>query len=228
MATVLDVQRALLARGYDIGNSGADGEIGPATLNAVLSMLRLIPAVASPPPAPSVPIGVVPADWMPWCKMQRIIVHWSAGANKASALDKEHYHLIIEGDGHLVRGDRSIADNVSTADGVYAAHTLNCNAGSIGVSLAGMAGAVESPFAPGRTPITVQQWRMLPGVLADLCRRYSINPAATTVLSHAEVQGTLGIKQKGKWDIARLPFEPALIGAKAIGDQFRAATRALL
>ena len=48
-----------------------------------------------------------------------------------------------------------------------------------------------------------------------------------TILSHAEVQGNLGIKQNGKWDIARLPFGH-LVGAKAIGDDFRAKTTAHL
>lgn len=227
MTTVLDVQRALLARGYTIGRSGADGDIGPATLGAMLEALNRIP-LATAQPTVSRPAGVVPADWMPWAKMQRIIVHWSAGANKASGLDKEHYHLIIEGDGTLVRGDKTIADNQSTADGVYAAHTLSCNAGSIGVSLAGMAGAVQSPFNAGKSPITRAQWDRLPLVLADVCRRYAINPAPTTVLSHAEVQGTLGIRQKGKWDIAVLPFDTRLNTATKVGDDFRAATRALL
>ncbi|HYI27566.1 MAG TPA: N-acetylmuramoyl-L-alanine amidase [Bradyrhizobium sp.] len=229
MTTTLDVQRALLARGYDIGRAGADGDMGPATLGAMLKALETIPLpVATVAPVPSVPAGVVPADWMPWARMQRIIIHWSAGANKVSAIDRKHYHLILDGEGNLVRGDHSIADNVSTGDGKYAAHTLGLNSGSIGVSLAGMAGATESPFQPGKSPITRAQWEKLPLVLADLCRRYAINVAATTVLSHAEVEKTLGIKQRGKWDIARLPFDPSIVGAKAVGDQFRAATKALL
>ncbi|WP_248311240.1 hypothetical protein [Bosea sp. UNC402CLCol] len=49
-----------------------------------------------------------------------------------------------------------------------------------------------------------------------------------TVLSHAEVQGTLKIAQRGKWDIARLAFDPPVGGAKACGDMFRAATSALI
>lgn len=170
----------------------------------------------------------VPIEWMPAAKMQRIIVHWSAGANKASGLDKEHYHIMIEGDGNLVRGKHSIADNVLTADGVYAAHTKGCNSGSIGVSLCGMAGAQEHPFDRGNHPLTPAQWAKLPLVLADLCRRYAINPGRATVLSHAEVQKTLGIKQNGKWDVK---WRPGLVGLGdqfVIGDEFRAATKALL
>ena len=49
-----------------------------------------------------------------------------------------------------------------------------------------------------------------------------------TVLSHAEVQQALGIKQRGKWDISHLAFDPWGIGAKACGDIFRAQTANLL
>lgn len=230
MTTVLDVQRALLARGFDIGGSGADGDIGPATLNAILAALQSVPLATATPPVVSTPAGVVPPDWMPWAKMQRIIVHWNAGTHRASALDKKHYHIIIEHDGTLVRGDLTIADNQNTTDGRYAAHTLNCNAGSIAVMLCGMGGpdVRQSPFNGGKWPLTRAEWNRLPGVLSDLCRRYAINVTPETVLSHAEVQSTLGIKQKGKWDIAILAFDQTLNTAKKVGDAFRATTRALL
>lgn len=230
MTTVLDVQRALLARGFDIGSAGADGLIGPATLDAVMLSLENNPIWAAPPkvPVPPKPVSLVPADWMPWCHMLRIVVHWSAGGNKASALDREHYHVIIEGDGTMVRGDRTIADNALTSDGKYAAHTLNLNAGSIGVSLAAMAGAQQVPFKVGSAPITKTQWLILPTVLADLCRRYSIPVTRQTVLSHAEVQPTLGIKQRGKWDIAWIPGMDRAGDPIAIGDNLRAEVKALL
>jgi hypothetical protein len=228
MATVLDVQRALIARGYDIGKAGADGIIGPTTLGAVLRALETIPLAQPVKPKVSTPIGIVPDDWMPWAQMQRIIVHWTAGNSKASADDRKHYHLLIEDDGKLVRGAPSIDLNQAPVRSGYAAHTLNCNSGSIGVSLCGMSGAVESPFSAGKAPITQRQWAALPGVLADLCRRYAIPVTPATVLSHAEVEATLGIKQRGKWDIARLPFDPALKGARAIGDSLRVAVKARL
>jgi len=161
--------------------------------------------------------------------MQRIIVHWTAGSNNSSANDRKHYHILIEGDGHLTRGTRTIADNMSAADGVYAAHTLNCNTQSIGVTLCGMLGAVERPFNPGTQPINSRQFNeVLPAVLAQLCRFYKIPVTPHTVLSHAEVQGTLGIKQKGKWDIAALPWDSSMRDAKKIGDRFRKLTSSFL
>jgi hypothetical protein len=84
-----------------------------------------------------------------------------------------------------------------------------------------MAGAVENPFDPGEYPMTAQQWDMLSSVIADLCDFYSIPVTRETVLSHAEVQDTLGIEQSGKWDVTRLPFDPEKLGATACGDSLR-------
>ncbi len=229
MTTVLALQRRLSSLGFNPGPM--DGLIGPSTLRATNEALdRLSPAQAVPaaPAVPTPSADAVPADWMPWAQMSRIIVHWTAGGNKASATDRKHYHLLLEGDGKLVRGNPSILLNQAPVKPGYAAHTLNCNSGSIGVSLCGMAGAVERPFKAGASPVTLQQWAALPGVLAALCRRYSIPVTPSTVLSHAEVQATLGIAQRGKWDIAVLPFDPRLNTAAKVGDSLRAAVRARL
>lgn len=172
--------------------------------------------------------NIVPAGWLQPVKMSRVILHWSAGAWKASKLDKEHYHIIVESDGKLVRGDHTISDNVNTGDGDYAAHTRGCNTGSIGVSLACMAGAAESPFKAGKYPMTEVQWSSAMKVIAELAAFYKIPVTDKTILSHAEVQPNLGIKQAGKWDITRLPFDPKTVGAKACGDKMRAAVKARL
>lgn len=202
----------------------ADGIVGPKTIAALHAALTAQRPAPSPPPA----AGNVPLAWMPPARLERIIVHWTAGQHRASALDKSHYHILIEGDGTLIRGGPSIAANGIGGFGPRASHTLNCNTGSIGVSLCCMAGAIESPFQPGPAPMTAMQWSVLPGVVADLCRRYSIPVTRTTVLSHAEVQVNLGIKQRGKWDIARLAFDPSVKGAKACGDLLRASVSARL
>ena len=157
---------------------------------------------------------------LPDCAMKRIITHWTAGSHKASQLDKQHYHFIVEADGNIVKGNHSITDNVTTRT-PYAAHTRGCNSGSIGIALACMHGAVESPFSSGRYPMTQQQWEKMIMLAAQLCRHYFIPVTAQTVLSHAEVQANLGIAQRGKWDIARLSFAPDVKGAKACGDLMR-------
>lgn len=229
-ASPYDVQRALLDRGFDIGKAGVDGRIGGETLDGMMAALAKLPLAHAVPvnPVPVSLLQTVPGNWMPPCHMLRIIVHWTGGGHVPNAKDKAHYHILIDGAGALVRGDHSIDDNMNTGDGDYAAHTLGLNKQSIAVPLCGMLGAQESPFKPGPQPINQTQWSVLPHVLADLCRHYTIPVTRETVLSHAEVQATLGVKQKNKWDIARLPWDLSIVGARAIGDQFRAATRALL
>lgn len=142
--------------------------------------------------------------------MKRVICHWTAGGYEATEFDREHYHILIEGDGKLVRGVHSILDNVSTADGRYAAHTRGCNTGSIGVAVCCMAGAQRSPFKPGEFPMLEVQWDAMVRVVAELCRFYDISVTAKTVLGHGEVQAQLGVLQFGKWDPMRLPFDPSL------------------
>lgn len=154
--------------------------------------------------------------------MKRIIWHWSAGAHKASDLDRKHYHFIIEGDGRVVEGTHKPEDNEDTRDGNYAAHTLNANTGAIGVAVAAMAGALERPFNAGKSPITTAQAESLVALTSALCRAYNIPVTRATVLSHAEVQPTLGIKQRGKWDIAWLPGMPSVGDPVAVGDRLRA------
>jgi N-acetyl-anhydromuramyl-L-alanine amidase AmpD len=172
---------------------------------------------------------MVPAEWMPAAKMKGIVFHWSAGQWKASGLDRAHYHIMIEDDGELIRGIRSIKDNEFIMKGrPYAAHTRSCNTGFIGVAVCAMQGAVERPFNAGKHPITKKQWETLAHVLADLCRRYKIPVTSQTVLSHAEVQTNLGKRQAGKWDVAVLPFDLSFNTAKKCGDDMRARVAALL
>ncbi len=166
----------------------------------------------------------IPPDWTPKAAMSRVILHWTAGSHKASDFDREHYHILIESDGKVVKGIPSIALNSEPkVQKNYAAHTLNCNTGSIGVSLCCMGGndVREKPFNAGKFPLTKAQWDMASSVVAELCKRYGIIVSPRTVLSHAEVQTNLGITQRGKWDIAILPFDPSFNTAKKVGDRFR-------
>jgi hypothetical protein len=158
--------------------------------------------------------------------MKRIIAHWSEGRHKANDTDREHYHVLVEGGKtpRLVRGEHSIADNASTGDGVYAAHTRGCNTGSIGIALCGMMGCEEFPFEAGPEPITEAQWHLMVDAIAVLCQRYGIPVTPQTVLCHGEVQANLGIKQRGKWDPMRWPWASEVPGHR-IGDLLRAAVR---
>ncbi len=231
-----EIQAALAARGLSPGR--IDGDIGPKTVEAIKSFQHsvglYVDGVAGPltlaalfPEQPSeaatLPASsTIPASWMPRADIDRVIVHWTAGQHQASPNDREHYHVLWEGDGTAVRGIPTIDKNdASGARKGYAAHTLNCNTGSAGVSMCAMAGAVESPFSPGPAPLTQAQWDAMVRGVADICRRYGIAVTDRTVLTHAEVQPNLGIRQRGKWDVTRLPFDKTVVGHRAVGDLLR-------
>jgi hypothetical protein len=182
----------------------ADGIVGPATLAA---LDKAFP-----------PSGGVSA---PATGLVRIILHWTAGTHVVSETDRAHYHFIIGGDGAVYDGKHKPEANISTSDGAYAAHTRNCNTGSIGVAVAGMFGATEQPFNAGGFPIRQVQVDALVRLVADLCRKYRIPVTPRTVLSHAEVQPTLGIAQNGKWDISWLPGMTLPRDPVSVGNEIR-------
>lgn len=153
--------------------------------------------------------------------MKRIIWHWSAGTHKASTLDRQHYHLLIEGDGKVVTGDKPISANAAPLSAGYAAHTASLNTDSIAIAVCAMRGARQSPFDAGSHPITAAQIDVLVRETARLALEYGIPVTRRTILSHAEVQPTLGVKQAGKWDIAWLPGRKSATDPIGVGDDLR-------
>lgn len=166
----------------------------------------------------------VQPDRMPACQMARVVLHWTAGTHKASALDREHYHVLVEGDGTVVYGNHPIDANAKPAREPRASHTRNLNTGSIGVSVCCMKDAIERPFSAGPFPMTLTQWQVAAEVVAELCARYNIPVTQRSVLAHGEVQAVLGIPQLQKWDPLVLPWTPN-IPRQQVMDQFRAAAR---
>jgi hypothetical protein len=207
------IQRRLYALDFDPGP--IDGDYGKQTANAILTALAALSGSA------------IPIDWLSPVPMRRVICHWTAGSYNANSVDISHYHILIEGQGNLIRGV-DIAKNSVTLKPGYAAHTLNTNTGAIGVTLCGMAHAEERPFNPGPFPITLVQWQRMIEVCIELCRFYGIAPDPTTLLTHAEVQSNLNIPQRGKWDIAILPFLTHYDSAKEVGDLLRAQVKEAL
>lgn len=161
-------------------------------------------------------------------QIKRSITHWTAGGGRASPVDLRHYHGVTEFDGNFVKGKEEIEDNIVTSDGDYARHVLNLNTGSAGFALAGMRGATEVPFDPGPSPINHEQFEAHCKRLAEFHQAYGIPVTERTCLTHAEVEPTLGVPQRGKWDITRLPFKPELRGAIAVGNYMRKRVRAYM
>lgn len=153
--------------------------------------------------------------------MKRIILHWSGGTHRASALDRQHYHLVIQGDGSVVYGDKPISANAAPLGKNYAAHTRGLNTDSIGIAVCAMAGAMQSPFHAGQYPVTEAQVQRLVKECARLADGYGIPVTRQTILSHAEVEPTLGVKQAGKWDIAWIPGRTRANDPIGVGDHLR-------
>lgn len=201
----LAIQEAVKQLGHDPGP--LDGWFGSKTAAGVESWLEH----AGEPKPMMVPAGaLIGLRW-----------HWTAGGHKASSVDREHYNFVIEADGTVIKGDHPPEDQISTADGVYAAHTGGNNTGNIGIGLCGMLNADDWPMDPGPYPITEAQVDELVRLSARLCAEYAIFVGRETTMSHAEVEPTLGIPQKGKWDIRWLPGMSTVGDAIEIGDKLR-------
>ena len=163
-----------------------------------------------------------PKTVVPKVTMDRIVMHWSAGNGTVSDLEKKHYHFIVASDGTVVPGSHSVEDNIPPLkSGSYAAHTWKLNSNSIGVAVSAMAGATERPWSPGRSPITKDQVEALARLVASLSIMYGIKVTPETVLTHAEVQPTLGVTQRAKWDITWLPGMVKPQAPRVVGDILR-------
>lgn len=154
--------------------------------------------------------------------MKRIIMHWTAGTNKISPIDKEHYHEIVDSAGNREFGNLKPEANLNISDGVYLAHTRGLNTGSIGLAMAGMHNANDRPFSAGNYPLTQTQLNAFVKMVAEYAETYGIPVTRKTILTHAEVQPTLGVAQRGKWDITWLPDMTGPQDPVAVGDRLRA------
>lgn len=155
--------------------------------------------------------------------MKRIHWHWTAGAPGINPKESDSYNYVITWpDGEVVPCvpvERQIPPLVN---GAYAAHTLGANSNAIGISIDAMANAQERPFKKGKYPITDAQIAALVKLSKALGEKYGIPVTRKTMLTHAEVQKTLGIRQKNKWDITWLPGMDAPGDPIAVGDRLRA------
>lgn len=160
--------------------------------------------------------------------MKRIHWHWTAGAPGINPKESDSYNFVITWpDGEVVPCvpvDRQIPPLVN---GAYAAHTKGANSWAIGIAVDAMAGARERPFNAGKHPITEKQVDALVKLSHRLGKQYGIPVTPETMLSHAEVQPTLGIKQNQKWDIMWLPGMAIPGDPVAVGNKLRAMVKAL-
>lgn len=158
--------------------------------------------------------------------MKRIHWHWTAGAPGVNPKEADSYNYIISWpNGEVVKGVPVDRQRSPLVNGAYAAHTLNANSDAIGIAIDAMAEANERPFVKGKYPITPKQLESMIELTATLAEKYGIPVSRKTTLSHAEVETTLGIKQRAKWDIMWIPgmMEPG--SAISVGDVMRGMVR---
>lgn len=157
--------------------------------------------------------------------LHRIHWHWTAGENGVIGLERRAYNGLVDHDGNRHAGVWAPEDQARYAAGIRgASHTLNGNSGAIGLSVDAMAGAVERPFDPGTAPMTWVQVDELCAWTAELCVKFDIPVTRFSTLSHSEIQPTLGIQQRFKWDINWLPDMDAPGDPIEVGDRLRKMT----
>jgi len=159
-----------------------------------------------------------------------IIWHWSASSYGVTEEVLSHYN-----DGHDYLGNSYDGGaraehqaNYNWRTGVGVSHTRNSNTGRIGQTVIAMGGAEGWPLDEGNFPIT---WAGIDAMLMrsiDYHYQFDIPISPWSTLTHAEVQPTLGIAQRGKWDIRWFPEETKVVSARAGGDILRKRMTSLL
>ena len=157
---------------------------------------------------------------MPVSRPKRIVMHWTAGRHEMSTSDYEKYHEVVEGDGTRRLCKRRPESNNNVNDGDYAAHVRAFNTGAIGLAMCCMQGARERPFKKGKYAMTEVQLGVFIDVVAEYAETYRIPIDRRHVLSHEEVDATLGIAQD-KWDIMWLPHMAKPGDVVGVGDYLR-------
>lgn len=154
-----------------------------------------------------------------------VVWHWTAGAKGFIDLERNAYNFLFSTDGDMIQGNHTIAEQVmyDWRKKIGASHTKSMNTGWVGCSVDAMAGSAQkNPMQWGNNPIT---WEGIDAMLEqtmEICEEYDIPVSRWTTLTHAEVQSTLGVKQRWKWDYTVLPGDSnGFQNPVEIGDKLR-------
>jgi hypothetical protein len=208
--SIRDMQARCAALGH--GPGAIDGMMGPKTRAALSDALRARG-------------GRRVSDLFHPSGLHRVHLHWTAGAYGVIDMERRAYNELVDRDGNVHSGVFRPEAQANYRVGHAASHTLNGNTGAIGLAVDAMAGAVERPFDPGSAPLTWPQLDALCARAAQHCEMYDIPVSRWSVMTHAEVQPTLGIVQRWKWDITWLPDMSAPGDPVQVGDRLRAMVR---
>ena len=145
--------------------------------------------------------------------LNKITIHWTAGAYTPNNTDRQHYHFLVDDKGNIYTGKYKPEDNLNCQDGKYAAHCGGGNTGNIGVAMCGM---LDSRF-----PITRKQLEATCELVAKLSKKYGIAINSKSIITHAEFgKANPHTTSYGKIDINKLPCV-AVYGIKECGDHIR-------
>lgn len=176
-------------------------------------------------------LRVLNPDDLPEAPVRGLVTHWTGAGYSFDSRSRARYHFGIEKTGDVKTGRFSIINNCSERllKGRYAAHTRSRSGYRVGLAVCGMAGAVAEPFDPGRAPFTLAQWEALAAAAADVLQYYRLPVTERTCSSRFEQEGVWGgsCRQRGRWDISRLPWAPELEPVE-VAALFRNRVRELL
>lgn len=164
----------------------------------------------------------------PRCRIDGIVVHWTAGAYGLNSVEDGSYNYIVQPDGTVQEGDFDLAAQTPPlvhSPRSYAAHTRQFNSYRAGVSMDAMGDAKERPFTAGRWPVTQAQVEATARLCAAILNHYGLPLTRKTCCTHAEVPTIHGVAQPGKWDVRWLPGMSLPGDAVDVGDDFRATVR---
>jgi len=150
--------------------------------------------------------------------LNKICIHWTAGANTPCDVDLKSYHFLIDSAGKKYSGKYKPEDNLNCNDGIYAQHCGGGNTGCIGISVCGMAG-FDLKNKKTKYPLTQVQIEAICKLCAELCIKYKIEINEKTVYTHFEFDQRQ-INKQGKIDITYLPYLPNL-QKERIGEYLR-------
>jgi hypothetical protein len=213
--TTKDLQGRVNALNYETGNPFEplvlDGMSGPKTRRVVASAMKLV--------------GVTKEkDLFHDSGLMGVVWHWTAGRDTPTKDDLSHYNGLSDYEGnHYDGGARpEHQSNYDWRKKIGVSHTKNMNTGWIGEGVAGMKNAKGWPSLKwGSHPVT---WEGIDSMLewtAIYNKRFWIPNSPWSNLSHAEVQGTMNVKQNNKWDYMVLPGDTVVRTARMIGNILR-------
>lgn len=153
-------------------------------------------------------------------KLNKICIHWTAGASKPCEKDLNSYHYLFDDVGNEYKGRFNAEDNIDCKDNIYAKHCGGGNTGCIGMAATGMA-KFNLKIKKTNYPLTQIQIEKLCYKAAKLCIKHNIQVNSKYVFTHYE----FGLKNPhttsaGKIDFTYIPYLPHL-QKERIGDYLR-------